>query len=239
MCILHDVTTLLYSRSKETVQTAPSVVSLGSQIGDNMQPGHDAKVNNEAARMAMQAVDDAGIWCIFTNGFYKKIGAAYNKVSNDWAEDFIRKGGEVIRNGTSVGIDLRPMTEFWEDKDTHRGGATLRGQTFKGVGGKMTHLDFDFKAQIMPYLWINKFQEVADLDVKFGVFRDKDGAKSSNGNSTMYFNGNKLCALGKGNATLAEFLAQNRLIAEEAEVKLRECMSENVDYIAVRKNRNN
>lgn len=203
----------------DSLGQSPNDASLMKNLKDTSQPGAYAVVNNNAARQAMLAIDDANIYTLVLNGVYDKIGVTFGSPDQ-------RRGGSGIEFATSIGIQLNSPDSKPSNMSSKPGDVTLdektgaaykrfKGRTFKSVNGFTSGLDFEFEALVQPGVFVDWYQEVAQFGTSLGFLTRENGEPLTNGNSIAYHNGKKLAKFGTNGSALAAYLRdENRDLAE-------------------------
>ena len=171
---------------------------LEGDMGD-MQMGAQARLMSQAMRKLTSSISRSNCMVIFINQIRMKIGVMFGSPETT-------TGGNALKFYSSVRLDIRRIGAL-KDRDEVVGNSTRVKVVKNKVAPPFKQVEFD----IMYGEGISKMGELIDLGVKSGIV-EKSG-------SWFSYNEERI---GQGRENAKSFLKENKGIAEEIEMSLRE-----------------
>ncbi len=171
---------------------------LEGDMGD-MQMGAQARLMSQAMRKLTSSISRSNCMVIFINQIRMKIGVMFGSPETT-------TGGNALKFYSSVRLDIRRIGAL-KDRDEVVGNSTRVKVVKNKVAPPFKQVEFD----IMYGEGISKMGELIDLGVKSGIV-EKSG-------SWFSYNEERI---GQGRENAKAFLKENKGIAEEIEMSLRE-----------------
>ncbi len=171
-------------------------------MGDSFVGLH-ARLMSQALRKLAGVISKSKCVAVFINQLREKVGVIYGSPE-------VTTGGRALKFYSSVRIDVR-RTEYLKDGETPIGNHTRA----KVVKNKMAPPFREAYFDIMYGEGISRTGELVDLGVDYGLVK-KGGAWFTIGEERLQ---------GRDNAK--KYLAENKEIADDLEVKIREAVREN------------
>jgi len=202
---LHIVEYLVCSGAVDVI-VVDSVAALTprAEIEGDMGDQHmglQARLLSHGLRKLTSAVSKANCVLIFINQIRMKIGVVYGNPETT-------TGGNALKFYTSIRLDIRKIGTI-KDKENIIGNETR----VKVVKNKVAPPFREAKFDIIYNEGISKLGEIIDMGAKLGVI-EKAGAYYSYNNTR----------LGQGRENVKIYLRTNKEVANEIEIKIRECL---------------
>ncbi|MGL4250118.1 MAG: recombinase RecA [Aeromonas sp.] len=184
----------------DSVAALTPKAEIEGEMGDS-HVGLQARLMSQALRKLTANIKNANCLCIFINQIRMKIGVMFGSPETT-------TGGNALKFYASVRLDIR-RTGAIKEGDEVVGNETRVKVVKNKVAPPFKQAEF----QIFYGAGISKEGELVDLGVKHKLI-DKAGAWYS-------YNGEKI---GQGKANVMKLFAENKALAGEVEVKLRELL---------------
>ena len=176
---------------------------LEGEMGDSKM-GLQARLMSQALRKLTATINKTNTVCIFINQLREKIGVMFGNPETT-------TGGNALKFYASVRLDIRRMAQIKDGDETV--GNHVKVKVVKNkVAPPFRLAEFD----IVYGEGISKVGEIIDMGVELGIVQ-KSG-------SWFSYNGDKL---GQGREAVKQLLADNPVMADELEKKIREKIKEN------------
>lgn len=176
---------------------------LEGEMGDSKM-GLQARLMSQALRKLTATINKTNTVCIFINQLREKIGVMFGNPETT-------TGGNALKFYASVRLDIRRMAQI-KDGDEIVGNHVKVKVVKNKVAPPFRLAEFD----IVYGEGISKVGEIIDMGVELGIVQ-KSG-------SWFSYNGDKL---GQGREAVKQLLADNPVMADELEKKIREKIKEN------------
>ena len=176
---------------------------LEGEMGDSKM-GLQARLMSQALRKLTATIHKTNTVCIFINQLREKIGVMFGNPETT-------TGGNALKFYASVRLDIRRMAQI-KDGDEIVGNHVKVKVVKNKVAPPFRLAEFD----IVYGEGISKVGEIIDMGVELGIVQ-KSG-------SWFSYNGDKL---GQGREAVKQLLADNPVMADELENKIREKIKEN------------
>ncbi|ATL93904.1 MULTISPECIES: recombinase RecA [Aeromonas] len=184
----------------DSVAALTPKAEIEGEMGDS-HVGLQARLMSQALRKLTANIKNANCLCIFINQIRMKIGVMFGSPETT-------TGGNALKFYASVRLDIRRIGAIKE------GDEVVGNETrVKVVKNKVAPPFKQAEFQIFYGVGISKEGELVDLGVKHKLI-DKAGAWYS-------YNGEKI---GQGKANVMKLFAENKTMAAEIEVRLRELL---------------
>ncbi|TNJ15036.1 recombinase RecA [Aeromonas sobria] len=184
----------------DSVAALTPKAEIEGEMGDS-HVGLQARLMSQALRKLTANIKNANCLCIFINQIRMKIGVMFGSPETT-------TGGNALKFYASVRLDIRRIGAIKE------GDEVVGNETrVKVVKNKVAPPFKQAEFQIFYGVGISKEGELVDLGVKHKLI-DKAGAWYS-------YNGEKI---GQGKANVMKLFAENKAMAAEIEVRLRELL---------------
>ncbi|WP_042013496.1 recombinase RecA [Aeromonas fluvialis] len=184
----------------DSVAALTPKAEIEGEMGDS-HVGLQARLMSQALRKLTANIKNANCLCIFINQIRMKIGVMFGSPETT-------TGGNALKFYASVRLDIRRIGAIKE------GDEVVGNETrVKVVKNKVAPPFKQAEFQIFYGAGISKEGELVDLGVKHKLI-DKAGAWYS-------YNGEKI---GQGKANVMKLFAENKVMAGEVEVRLRELL---------------
>lgn len=184
-------------------------------MGDS-HVGLHARLMSQALRKITSVVAKSNTLVIFINQLREKVGVIYGNPE-------VTTGGRALKFYSSVRIDVRKIEQLKAPGNEFIGARTRAKVVKNKVSPPFKEAEFD----IMYGTGISKVGEIVDLGVKFDIIK-KSGAWFSYGETR----------LGQGRDNVKLLLQKEKLLCDEIENKIRDCVKKLKDEKAGVKNEN-
>ncbi|PTW61757.1 recombination protein RecA [Breoghania corrubedonensis] len=171
---------------------------LEGEMGDSL-PGLQARLMSQALRKLTASISKSKTMVIFINQIRMKIGVMFGSPETT-------TGGNALKFYASIRLDIRRIGSI-KDKDEIVGNQTKVKVVKNKLAPPFKQIEFD----IMYGEGVSKMGELVDLGVKGGIV-EKSGAWFS-------YNSQRL---GQGRENAKNFLRENKEVAEEIELAIRQ-----------------